>query len=309
MLKALDEAGVPVDCVAGTSIGALVGAIYTMGDLEELEAFLRALDRRKLLSYFDFVFPRSGLLDGERIYELISRHVTHTRLEEARIPFCAVACDLASGREVLFRTGDVVEAVRASVSLPGILTPVWVDGTFLVDGGLVNPVPVDVVRRMGAEVVIAVDLNHDFATRAWSGRGVPEDRATVPEQGLRGAETDATGTQAGPSWPGEAGARILQALEQRYQHLSLSMRRRLNRWIADTRNDPTIFDVISASIGIMSKRITEANLRIHPPDVLVRPAVGHLGLFDFARAAEAIEEGYARMVEAMPEVLRRLERG
>ncbi len=301
VIKALEEAGVRVDCVAGTSIGALVGAIYALGDLDALEAFFLALDKRKFFSYFDFVLPRQGLLDGERLYEVISARVAHTQLEAARMPFCAVACDLMTGEQVLLRSGDVVEAVRASISLPGILTPVRVDGTYLVDGGLVNPVPVDVVREMGADVVIAVDLNHDLLMGRVNGRS--------PE---RGEDHEEAPSPPVPSRilaerlrPGSAGQRILQALEQRYQDLSLAMRQRVNRWTSATETEPSIFDVISTSIAIMSKRITEANLLIHPAEVLVQPALGHLGMFDFDHAAEAIEEGYRRMREALP-VLQRL---
>ncbi|WP_286738096.1 patatin-like phospholipase family protein [Thiomonas sp. SCN 64-16] len=160
VLRALADAGVRIDFIAGCSIGALVGAIAAAGRTDGLEATFKTFDWRKTLSFFDVVFPRSGLIDGAKVTELVREHLPATQIEALSIPFAAIATDLHSGAEVVLRSGDVIEAVRASIAVPGVFTPVRVHGRVLVDGGLSNPVPVSVVRAMGADQVIAVDLNH-----------------------------------------------------------------------------------------------------------------------------------------------------
>ena len=289
VIKALEEAQIDVDCVAGTSMGALVGAIYVTGALDELEAFMLGLDWKKIVSYFDVVFPRTGLLDGEKVYGLVARHVSTTRIEEARIPFCAIASNLATGQEVRIQSGNVVDAVRASISLPGIFTPFESQGRYYVDGGMVNPVPVSAARAMGADLVIAVDLTHDAMTRHWAGKNVPVDLEPPPAE-------DA------PSVASPGGTGILHALEERYRLLESSVREKVNQWIPDGRSGPNIFDVIAISMNIMENRITQSNLQIFQPDFLIQPVLGHLGLFDFDKAQEAIDEGYAQTMKVIDQI-------
>lgn len=159
VIRALTEANIPITYVAGSSIGALVGAIYTAGELDDLEELVRSLDWRTVISYFDVVFPRSGLLDGNRVYELLSDHLRDMKIEDAEIKFCCVATDLLAGKEVRLQSGAMVDAVRSSISIPGVFTPFQRGDCFLGDGGIVNPVPVDVVKDMGADIIVAVNLN------------------------------------------------------------------------------------------------------------------------------------------------------
>lgn len=277
VIRALEAEGIPIDFIAGTSIGALVGAIYAMGDLDTLEAFMRGLDWKRVLSYFDLVFPRAGLLDGERINELVSQYVSAQMLEDARIPFCAIAAELGTGHEVRIRSGSVVDAVRASISLPGILTPFCSDGKYFVDGGLVNPVPVDAVREIGAEFVIAVDLSSDAVAPVWENG----NRAVV--------NSDATAHLTTSESVG-----MLQVLEDRYRLLGTSVREKINGWLPERRNNPNIFEVIGMSLNIMGQKITLANLQACPPDLLIQPELAHLGMFDFDKADEAITEGFEK---------------
>lgn len=155
VVRALAEAGIRVDYVAGTSIGAVVGAVYASGNIDALQEVALQLDWRQIAYFFDVVLPKSGLIDGKKVSAFIRSHVNGINIEELPIPFCAVSTDLATGDEVVIQSGDIIDAVRASISVPGIFTPVKKNGTFLVDGGLVNPVPVSVVRQMGADFVIA----------------------------------------------------------------------------------------------------------------------------------------------------------
>jgi NTE family protein len=160
VIRAIEDAGIEVGFIAGSSMGALIGAIHAAGKLDELEASFQGFDWKKTASFFDVVLPKSGLLDGARISELVRAHIHADTIEALPIPFAAVATDIVSGEEVVIRSGDVIEAVRASISVPGIFTPVRSNGHILVDGGITNPVPVSAARAMGAGIVIAVDLNH-----------------------------------------------------------------------------------------------------------------------------------------------------
>lgn len=162
VLRALDEAGIKIDYIAGTSIGALVGAVYSSGRMDELEDTVRKFNWKQTASMLDIVFPKSGLIDGKKVSAFVQDFIIEGNIEDMSIPFCAVAADLRSGKEIQLNSGNIVEAVRASVSIPGIFTPARKGDMFLLDGGLVNPVPVSVVRKMGADFVIAVDLNHDL---------------------------------------------------------------------------------------------------------------------------------------------------
>ncbi len=158
VLEELVAAGVPVACVAGTSAGALVGAAFAAGQLAGLRAAMLALTRARVFALFDPTWPRSGLFEGRRALELVRPHLGE-RIEALPCRFAAVATDLFTGEEVLLDRGPVVEAVRASIAVPGILTPVRVGGRWLVDGGLANPVPVSAVRALGADFVIAVSIH------------------------------------------------------------------------------------------------------------------------------------------------------
>jgi len=180
VIKALTEVGVRVDYVAGTSVGAVVGAVYASGRIAALEDVVLQLDWKQIASFLDIVFPKSGLIDGNKIADFIRRHVEAKKIEDLPLPFCALATDLATGGEVAIQEGDIIEAVRASISVPGIFTPVRKDDMILVDGGLVNPVPVSMVREMGADFVIAVDLNHDIVGKGIGRICIPNSGALAP---------------------------------------------------------------------------------------------------------------------------------
>ena len=159
VLRALEERGLDITCVAGTSIGALVGGVYASGQLDRLERLALSLDWRRVMYYFlEFSLPRSGLVDGQRIVETLEDHVSALTVDGLPMPYAAVATDIYSGQEVRLDGGNLVQAIRASIAIPGMFTPVERDGKVLADGGLSNPLPVNVVRDLGAEVVIAVDI-------------------------------------------------------------------------------------------------------------------------------------------------------
>jgi NTE family protein len=281
VMRAIEDAGIGVDCVAGTSMGALVGAIYAAGKLGELEAAFLEFDWKKTASFFDVVLPKSGLLDGGKVSELVRAHVLADAIETLPIPFAAVATDIVSGEEVSIRSGDVIEAVRASISVPGIFTPVRSNGRILVDGGLTNPVPVSVARAMGADFVIAVDLNHEIV----AGKNMKPLRGSRKSSK---AEDDASDILS--RWVGEY-RNSMKDIRQKLLALENPASAQFRKWTS-AEPLPNIFDVLLASINIMETRITRTRLLLDKPDMVIQPPLGHIRFLEFDRAEEIIEIGY-----------------
>ena len=281
VLAAIEEAGIAVDFVAGTSMGALVGGIYAAGHARELREVAVQLNGRTVLYYFlDVTFPRSGIVDGKKIVDFVRKHVQETSIEGLKIPFQAVATDVLTGEEVVIKSGDLIEAVRASIAVPGMLTPVLRDGHVLVDGGLVNPVPGSVVRAMGADIVIAVDINHG--------------RVGLGERAAAGKKKETPAKITFPETPNK----YLQMVSERIAKFDLRSLPATKRWMA--MNDvPNIFDILGNSLRIMEAQITESRLKNEPPDVLVRPEVGDVTFMDFDRAGATIQAGYDAAKKAL----------
>lgn len=281
VIRAIEDAGIELDFIAGTSMGALIGAIHAAGKLDELETAFRSFDWKKTASFFDVVLPKSGLLDGTKIGELVRTHIKADTIEMLPKPFAAVATDIVSGEEVVIRSGDVIEAVRASISVPGIFTPVRSNGRILVDGGLTNPVPVSAVRAMGADIVIAVDLNHEII----SGKNM---RPLLPA-----ARTDSANDNAAGMFSRWVGDYRLSMKDIRQKMLSGDnpASAQFRKWIS-AEPLPSIFEVLLASINIMETRLTQSRLSLDRPDVIIQPPLGHIRFLEFDRAEEIIAIGY-----------------
>lgn len=272
VLRALDEAGIRPDVVSGCSIGALVGAAFVSGRARELEEWVSGLDWQAVVGMLDLSF-RSGLIRGERVLHYCTEHFFCADFSEIDRPFACVATELSSGREVWLRDGPIADAVRASIALPGLFSPVERKGRILVDGGLVNPVPVSLCRALGADVVIAVELGSGMVGGRVSSRGDQEP----PEPGLTHRLLSSVG--------------LVSAREERAIGNGLL---------------PSLTDVVASSINIMQMRIARSRLAGEPADVVISPRVAQFNMMDFHRAAEAIEEGVqatVRMHEVLQEVL------
>ncbi|MFN8624570.1 MAG: patatin-like phospholipase family protein [Candidatus Binatia bacterium] len=274
VLAELTAAGIPIQCVAGTSAGAVVGAAYAAGCLAAFRKTMCGLSRRRVLWLSDPTWPHAGLLEGRRALELIRPYIGE-RIEDLPHPFAAVATDLQSGAEVVLRHGSVLEAVRASVAIPGLFTPQRWQGRWLVDGGLVNPLPVDVARQLGAQFVIAVSV-----------LGIPAT-AYLPRQERRGlalellARLQARMT-AGRAPPKPSGPPpLLPPLPS---------------------DEPGLIDVLTRASAVVQAHIAAHRLREHPPDYLLRVSLPEVGLFDFHRSAEAVAAGHAAARAALPEI-------
>ncbi|GBD96618.1 MAG TPA: patatin-like phospholipase RssA [Nitrospirae bacterium] len=279
VLHALSESGIKPDIVCGTSVGALVGAAYLCNQLDMLEDLVRSLHVRDIVRYLDIkLVEGGGFVQGKRLMDFLHKHISIRLIEELPGVFGTVATDLNSGRETWFTKGSLLDAVRASIALPGIFTPVKLDDKWLVDGGLVNPVPVSLCRAMGAQVVIAVNLNGDIVgkhLRKSRGKSLKRKEASTERKLL--------------------------------EKLSASLKERATSIMPQPSGTPGLFDVLASSINIMQDRITRSRMAGDPPDVMLAPRLGQIGLLEFDRASEAIEEGRAcvkRMLPALKDALR-----
>lgn len=259
VLRALREAGIEPDVVCGTSIGAFVGAAYASRDLDKLEAWAGGLSRSDVFRFFD-VSLTGGLIKGTKLLDFASTAFLNESFADLDRPFACVATDLATGREIWLREGSVAAAVRASIALPGLFSPQLLDQRFLVDGGLVNPVPVSLCRALDAEVVVAVDLGMDMLTTLQRRNGKP--------------------AVAGGGWRNAVG-RWFGSGE-------------------DKPVLPSLADVVTNSIAIMQGRISRSRLAGEPADVLITPRLGQLNLLDYHRAGEAIDAGRKATEHMLP---------
>lgn len=258
VIRELEAAGIRPSVVCGTSIGALVGGAYAAGDLDRLEEWVQTLTMKDVIAFMDFTLS-GGLVRGGRLMDHFRQQFTDRRIEELGTPFAAAATELDTGAEVWLRNGSLFEAVRASAAVPGFFAPVLREGQVLVDGGLVNPVPVSLARALGADVLIAVDLGTDIVGRRLRQVDSSEAPESIVSDWIRRVREN-LGAFMSPQ-PAEA-----QAM-------------------------PSILDVLSTSLDIMQVRITRSRMAGEPPDLIVAPRLAHLHLLDFHRASEAIVEG------------------
>ena len=268
VLRALNEAGIYPDIIAGTSIGAVVGGCYVAGELSALEQFARDLTRRKVLGFLDINFSGSGLITGQRLCNVLDATLKGVAIEDLSKRFVAVATEIGTGHEIWLSRGRLVDAIRASYALPGIFRPVAINGRWLFDGALVNPVPVSVCRALGARYVIAVNVNWDTGGR---GTVVPHLEAGPPEAEMPPEPEREEGLIA-------RNGRAMKKLLQR-------------QVFGRTDNGPGISRVMMEAFNIVQDRIARSRLAGDPPDIVISPRLPAFGLFDFHRAEALIDCG------------------
>ncbi len=279
VIEALQSADIEPDIVCGSSFGAIVGAAYVTNQLPALKSFAEGLTRIEIVGLLDVSLSGGGLINGKQITELLRKLNIDKPIEQCAKPFAAVATDLESGREVWLRDGPIGEAVRASIALPGILSPTRNGDRWLVDGGLVNPVPVSACRALGADIVIAVNLNGDIMGRRFK------------------AETTKPIIGRTTPMPPEFLRRLISQIPAGFREQASVIAPKL---LQSTPSSPGYFDVLANSINIMQDQITRSRLAGEPPHIMLVPRLGDIGLMEFHRAAEAIAEGYACVEQAMP---------
>jgi NTE family protein len=278
VLDALAEAGIAPDIVCGTSIGSLVGAAYVAGHLADLRHWAERATRREVIGLLDIRLTGGGVVDGNEVVTWLKALGVDGPIESYAKRYAAIATDLATGREIWLERGPIHAAVRASISLPGILSPVKHDGKWLVDGGLSNPVPVSVCRALGADVIIAVNLNGDLLGRRFAGEPPPEAMLPTPI-------------------PNELVAGVLRQLPPALREQATLVVRRL---LPQRPSTPGYFQVLANSINIMQDYVTRARLAGEPPHVMLAPRLRDIGLMEYHRAAEAIAEGRYCVEQALP---------
>ncbi|QOZ08825.1 phospholipase [Bradyrhizobium sp. CCBAU 51765] len=267
ILRTLLANGIVPDVVVGTSIGAVVGGLHAAGRLDTFEEWGRSLQgMRNILGYLDIRLNGSGLLGGEKLATRLEEAIGQILIEDLPIKFASVATEVRTGHEIWLTRGRVVDAMRASYALPGIFAPVLIGDRWLVDGALVNPVPVSAARALGAEIVIAANLSSDIFTHSttiYSHGAVPAP--VVPE-----AEEPVA--------------------KRRFPRL-FSPEKTMKRQFFGGNGRPGISSVMVDAFNIMQDRITRARLAGDPPDMLITPRVGQFGWFDFHRAEDLIAHG------------------
>jgi NTE family protein len=276
VLEGLATLGVVPEVVSGASIGALVGAAFVTGKLGALKTRMENFGRRDVAAMLDVHLMTGGLIEGKRVESFLDSLGIAGLIETQGPRYAAVATDLASGREIWLQQGPIGHAVRASIGMPGIFSPTRDDGRWLIDGGLVNPVPVSLARALGADIVLAVDLNSELIGRRFGGSDIDAAASTT---------APAVSAQA-PRWLMDAAGPILQ------------------RVLQAGLDHPSYFEVLANSLNIMQDRITRTRLAGDPPDVLLCPRLGEFSWLDFHRANEAIAEGLA-CVQAAEPIIRR----
>jgi NTE family protein len=280
VLRALHDAGIHPDIIAGTSIGAVVGGCFIAEKLDELEAFARELTRRKVFGYLDFNLTGSGLINGQRLCDRLEEHLGDASIEQFHRPFTAVATEIGTGHEIWLSRGGLVDAMRASYALPGIFKPVNINNRWLFDGALVNPVPVSVCRALGARYVIAVNLNADMF-----GRGTVVANPDVGGHHPPVAE---------PPGPGPTSGVAVRKLIK-------------DQLFGKGRGAPGISTVMIDAFNIVQDRIARSRLAGDPPDALINPRLSGIGLFDFHRADELIERGHLAARREVEDINREIE--
>lgn len=270
IIRALEHEGIIPDVVCGTSVGALVGAAYACGNLDALEKWILGLDRIAFMRLMDLGLRSGGLVEGSSMMGVFKDRIIDGDFESLPIPFAAATTNLEDGQEICLNTGPLITAVRASMAYPGLFSPVRVDGMCLVDGGLVAPVPINLCRTLGANKIIAVNLNDELLSTC--------SRTTEIQPALKDNNH--------LSFIGKLTARLS------------------NKAGVFKREQPSIgiFDVMTKSINVMQDRITRHSIDNDGPDVVLSPQLGSFKLLDYERAGEAIEEGYACVSRVLPEI-------
>lgn len=276
VIKALLSENISPQVVAGTSIGAVVGGCYLADKLDAIEHWALSLNRKRILSYLDLHLHGTSVIGGNKIMRLLNSHLGNVNIENLPYPYAAIATNMLTGHEVWLRKGPITEAMQASFALPGVFPPVARNDRFLVDGALVNPIPVAPCQAMGARVTIAVDLNADMIAK--TGRD-------------------------GKHYQSVAGFDVLtdkNLSEKDRKKMSNSFTKRLFRRKDD--ETPSLFGTMFSALNIMQDRLTRLRLASDPPDIQIKPLIGHIGVAEFDRAKELIDEGERATHEVIPHI-------
>lgn len=294
VIRVLQKAGFSPDVVAGTSIGAVVGGYFAAGKLNRVAEWALELRRRDVLRMVDIAISGGGLMGGSRVAHLLDRDLGDTRIDDLSVGFAAVATEIATGHEVWLTRGRLVTALRASYALPGVFPPISVGGRWLMDGALTNPVPVSVVRALGARLVIGVSLNADALGRAT----VIQDHGTDPDDEARPVVEPRPRVAAMVNLGRGIGRGIGRGVGRALRRPDDADQPAAGR----SPRSPGIPTVMVKAFNASQERIARTRLAGDPPNVLVGPRLGRIGLFEFHRADEAMALGEEAAERLLPEI-------
>lgn len=292
VIQALAEQGIEPDIITGSSVGAIVGGALAGGTLDAFESWIRKLSRIDIIRLMDARLRGGGFLQGKILMRNLEKKLGNPDIQTLPLHFGCIATELGTGREVWLREGPLLEACRASIALPGLFAPARQGSDYLVDGGLVNPVPVSLARAMGADIVIAVNLNGDLVGQHfWAHQqAIAADSASpAPEKSQDSPQGDENPLLTRLSTGLKSGIGV-----------------QLDAYISSLRKkespDPGLFDVIVGAVDIMQDRITRSRMAGEPPDLHLTPRVSHVGLMEFDRADETIAAGRDSVARQSEEV-------
>ena len=275
VLLALRDLGIRPDVVAGTSMGALIGAVWAADCLDDLDVWARAQTRADILKFMDFSFSGGGLMNGSAVMRVLSDLGVPETFDALKYPLIVVATDMATGREIWMQRGSVHDAVRGSVAIPGVVSPHWHEGRWLLDGGLINPVPTSACRALGADITIAVNPNAKPEEALWT---QPAASGSFWEQLSQNALL----------------SRIVTPLQGILPESTATEAKML---------PPNYAEVVSVSIDIMTEFVRKARAASDPPHLTLNAHLGRISLMEMHRAGEAIDEGRAMVADHRDSIL------
>jgi len=264
VIEGLIENGYTISSIAGTSIGSVIGAVYISGTLKEFKVWLESTSKLDVLRLMDFAISKNGFIRGEKVFKQIRKYVKDQDIESLGIPFAAVAVDIRNHREIVFRSGNLVRAIRASAAIPTVLKPVIADGVELVDGGVLNPLPLNAVERRAGDLLVAVDLNSDFPYTPPEGFVHEENHNSTYEK-------------------------TIEFINEKWSSFFKNGK--------DKRSG--FFDLITNSIYAMQMKLTQDAIVRHKPDLLVDISRNACEIFEFNKAEEMIQYGRQQLELAL----------
>lgn len=301
VIRALETMGITPDIVTGTSIGSLVGGAYAAGKLDELEDWVRTMDRWTVIDLLDIGIADGGVIAGKKVFTQAQKRFGKIDIRALPIDYAAVATELTTGKEIWLCEGDLFSVARASCAMPGLLSPQFMDGRWLVDGALANPVPVSLARSLQADFVIAVHLNSqiqlledEVQQNAHSQPPGRTSSATLSESRLIDGKEQTVFNERDQG--------MFHHVLSRSQNFIEQLRGKLGKGA----RTPGVFGVMASAIDIMQERITKASFSTNPPDILLQPKLGRLGLLEFDQGADAIRIGYETTMRAQQDILQKL---
>ncbi len=302
VLDYCDKKEIPISMIAGSSIGAVIGSLYAYGALPDFKLFLKSVKSNDLFAYFDPVFPKTGLIQGKRAMDLLAQFIPRSvNIEDLKIPVAIVATDFYTGRPVIFRKGNVLDAIRASISIPGIFVPVKYMDTVLIDGGVCDPLPIDVVKGMGAGITMAVNLHPTIKIkRAIAAAFGKPEKLPVKENSsndiVEHVDTESLDT-----------ASVVTQTKGWMTHVKkwLGMKIDGDKKIHEEVM-PNIFEIVAGTIDIMEYMNTTLMITYNKPDVLIEPDLVHIGTLDFTKVDFLLNEGYAACLRVEKDITRKV---